>query len=257
LRRAFTLIELLVIVGIIAVMVATGVMSVRSGQDAARVRSAARGIYASIRRARAQALVTGKPTIISYGNTESDGEPVVKIEIHGVEIISSGGGEDAETLAGDSLRPEGASVSAADAGAAGESLAEHIFSPLSEEVLQGLRVKVQRGDKFQEDANGRVRQKSSISVWSTSGYVMEYLQARKKKPAAEGEDGAKEKPADAGDPPAEEEVSAVQWYTNGRVDPHRVWVYLDGRTPESGLMIDVDRFGSVRVLSGDGEDSGL
>jgi hypothetical protein len=34
-------------------------------------------------------------------------------------------------------------------------------------------------------------------------------------------------------------------------------VYLDGRTPESGLMIDVDRFGSVRVLSGDGEESGL
>lgn len=256
-RRAFTLIELLVIVGIIAVMVTAGVLSVRSGQDAARVRSATRGVYASIRRARAQALVTGKPTIISYVNTETDGEPAVKIEIHGVEIISSGGSGEAETLAGDPLRPQTAAVSASDAGSAGESLAEHIFSPLSEDVLRGLRVKVLREDKFQEDSTGKVRQKSSISVWSTSGYVMEYLQARKNKSAADGENDGKEKPPAADDDAAGEEVSAVQWYTNGRVDPHRIWVYLDGKTPESGLMIDVDRFGSVRVLSGGGGEAEL
>ena len=36
---------------------------------------------------------------------------------------------------------------------------------------------------------------------------------------------------------------------NGRCDPHRVWVYLDGTERERGLVVDVDMFGAARVLT--------
>ena len=51
----------------------------------------------------------------------------------------------------------------------------------------------------------------------------------------------------------DQEPVSVVWEANGRCDPHRVWVYLDGKRPESGLCIKVDRFGAAKVLSGDEE----
>jgi hypothetical protein len=44
------------------------------------------------------------------------------------------------------------------------------------------------------------------------------------------------------------------WETNGRTDPHQVWIYPDGSAPENGLLIRVDRFGAVKVVSGDGRE---
>ena len=46
----------------------------------------------------------------------------------------------------------------------------------------------------------------------------------------------------------QEPVSLV-WEANGRCDPHRVLVYLDGKNPESGLCINIDRFGAAKVVS--------
>jgi hypothetical protein len=43
------------------------------------------------------------------------------------------------------------------------------------------------------------------------------------------------------------------WETNGRVEPHRVWVYADGFRPEDGFMIKVDRFGGMKIY-GRGEE---
>ena len=59
-------------------------------------------------------------------------------------------------------------------------------------------------------------------------------------------------------PPAnsdeDQEPVSLVWEANGRCDPHRVWVYLDGKKPESGLCIKVDRFGAAKILSGEEED---
>jgi len=40
------------------------------------------------------------------------------------------------------------------------------------------------------------------------------------------------------------------------VEPHKVWIYADGKKPESGLCIKVDSFGAAKVVSGDGRDEG-
>ena len=52
----------------------------------------------------------------------------------------------------------------------------------------------------------------------------------------------------------DEEVSVV-WETNGAVEPHRIWIYPDGKKPEDGLQLNVDSFGAVKVLAGDGRES--
>ena len=48
-----------------------------------------------------------------------------------------------------------------------------------------------------------------------------------------------------------QEPVSIVWEANGRCDPHRVWVYLDGSTPDKGLCIKVDRFGAAKVVSDD------
>ena len=69
-------------------------------------------------------------------------------------------------------------------------------------------------------------------------------------------DKKEEKEAEAA-PAEEREVEPLQapvqlvWQANGRCDPHRVWVYLDGTERESGLVIDVDMFGAVKLLTPD------
>ena len=55
---------------------------------------------------------------------------------------------------------------------------------------------------------------------------------------------------DAGD---QEPVSVV-WEVNGRTEPHKVWIFPDGSSPENGLCISIDRFGAAKVLGGDEED---
>ena len=50
------------------------------------------------------------------------------------------------------------------------------------------------------------------------------------------------------------EPVSIVWETNGRVEPHRVWIYPDGARPEDGLSIKVDAFGAAKVVSGDGRD---
>lgn len=50
-----------------------------------------------------------------------------------------------------------------------------------------------------------------------------------------------------------QEPVSIVWEVNGRTEPHQVWIYRDGSTPEKGLSIKVDRFGGAKVL-GLGED---
>lgn len=261
------MIELLVIVGIIAVMVTMGILNVRSGQGASRLRSATRDVYASIRRARSQALVTGQSTVLTYSTEAGEDTSAVKIEIHGAKLISEGNpsapveslsGMPVETGAGDPLPPAPAGGEDSATGG-GESLEEILFSPLSEEVVTGLRLKVELEDRVSEDDYSARQRKSKVSVFSNVDYILGMFKT------ARGENGGKEDAAAAGtekkdvsaaDETFDEPVS-VLWSTNGRVDPHRVWIYLDGTRPESGLMIKVDRFGAAQVLSGDGRETEL
>ena len=86
-KRAFTLIELLVIIAIMGLMVTVGIVSVRSGQGAARVKGATRDVYAAIRHARSTALVTGQRVIVNYSNEMVDGEVMAKVEVVAAKIM--------------------------------------------------------------------------------------------------------------------------------------------------------------------------
>ena len=282
-RRGFTLIELLVIVAILATMVTIGVGSIRSGQGAARVKGATRDIYAAIRHARSTALVTGQPAIITYSTVEEDGEVLAKVEITSAKLFSSDVDRSKlETLSGEPLKAEGrelvhieksgASSDAKPAGASGdaatnesegETIEEILFSPMDAEIVKGMRLKVVKDGDEDDSSSDDGGRKPRISVFSNVDYLIGRFkdakaEAAKKEAAEKGEADASAAKGAASAKPGEEpqEPVSVVWETNGRVDPHKVWVYADGQKPEDGLLIRIDRFGAAKVVSGDGREDG-
>ena len=273
-RRAFTLIELLAVVAIMGIMVAAGVVSVFCGQGAARVKGATRDIFAAIRRARSTALVTGKPAIVSYSTGTEDGEPVAKVEIISATLFSDGVDPSrVQTLSGEPVKGLEDAASAPSAPAAdgeggaesaereGQSVEEILFSPIRTDVVRGMCLKVVKGDEV--DAQAEVGRKPRLSVFSNVDFLIgRYNEAKSSSAAATEAETSRggEKPsaeeAFAGGDEATAEPVQVVWETNGRVEPHMVWVYARGRRPEDGLLIKVDRFGAAKVLSGDGREDG-
>ena len=285
-RRAFTLIELLVICAILATMTAIGVGSILSGQGMARVKGATRDVYAAIRHARSTALVTGQQVLVSYSNEKIDDEPAVKIDVVAAKIMaaSSGGvkpqpyyvmdykdlpqaaaekrelvhirGANAKPAVSDGKAGEGTS-SAEESD--GNTIEEILFSPMDASVVKGMRVKVLKGDEALTDETA-VQTKSRISVFSNVDYLKSrYQEAKAAEAKAKVEDKSQTSGGDAASPlggsanDMEETVSVV-WETNGAVEPHRIWIYPDGKKPEDGLMLNVDQFGAIKVLGGDGSD---
>lgn len=260
-RSGFTLIELLIIIGIIATMVSISVLSVRQGQASARIRGASRDIFALIRQARSIALVSEEPSIITYSNEIIDSEPCAKVEIVSSKKLRVETVDSAETLSGERISfyegeeqgspPSDESVDDS-AGAvleesSGLSTDEVLFEPMSEELLRGIRLKVEPIETVEETSFGRKRQ--NISVFSNVDYLLgQYSEAKKKE--KQNESSLKEDaPSTQEESLEEEEPVRVVWQVNGRCDPHRLWIYPDGKEPEDGIVIEVDVFGVAKVLS--------
>ena len=270
-RRAFTLIELLVIVAILATMVSIGVGSILSGQGMARVKGATRDVYAAIRHARSVALVTGQRVLVNYSNRKVDDETCVKIEVVAAKIMNADANrtkptpywvEDYKELAqkyelmhvrkpgeGEDEKPETSDV--------GETIEEILFSPMDSSVVKGMRILVKKGDEALADETTE-QARSRISVFSNVDYLQNrYKEAKQEAKAMDevnqtsGGDAASPLGGSVND--MDGEVSVV-WETNGAVEPHRIWVYPDGKKPEDGLMLNVDSFGAVKVLDGDGRE---
>ena len=255
LRRAFTLLEILAVVAIISVFVATAVVGLNSGTDAARLRGSARDVFAAMRQARSTALVTQNPCVITYSNATVDGEPCAKVEIVSARMFGASSVTSAQTLSGETVQigDEGEG-----SGEGGETMEEILFAPMSEDVVRGIAVKVlKEGESLDATDRDAERQKPKISVFSNVDYLVgRYNEAKKE--AAEKE---KEESADGGGQEASsnggsasddgegESSASVVWEVNGRCEPHRVWVYIAGKSPESGLQIKVDRFGAVKIVS--------
>ena len=265
-RRAFTLIEIIVVVAILAIMATAAVVGVRSGQDAARVKGATRDIMAAIRHARSMALVMMQPAIITY-STERDGDDVcAKITVDGAKLMSSGSSDTVQTLSGEIVHRDGSKVEDVKKPAVGEdepkellgdsggdSVEDVLFAPISSEVVRGVRIKVLTGDELAETTKAETEQKSAnrISVFSNVDYLLGKYKEKKTedaKAASEQSVEQQETSPTAGSGEDQEPVSLV-WEANGRCDPHRVLVYLDGKNPESGLCINIDRFGAAKVVS--------
>ena len=265
-RRAFTLIEILTVVAIIAIMVTASVASVRSGQNAARVKSATRDIFATIRHARSVALITQQPSVITYSTETVDGEVCAKVEIVTAKLLDDLSVKEATTLAGDAVRIGGGDDTAAEEkgkdgeavadNGEGQSVADILFAPISSEVVKGLRLKVTKGSETLSDEEMSADQrKSMISAWGTASGIIESYRKSQEKLAAEKAAKEKEESAAASEDAATEkqEPVSVVWEVNGRTEPHRVWIYRDGSSPEKGLSIKIDRFGAAKVI-GLGED---
>ena len=260
-RRAFTLIELLVIVAIMATMVSVSVVSIRAGQSSARIKGATRNVMASIRHARSMALVMMQPAIVTYSTTTVDEEVCAQVKVEGAKLADSHKASDVvETLSGELIHRDGTEVKRNAKGSLGEDeepvLAEGdgqtvmdvLFEPISTEVVRGVRIKVAVGDdlpQFEQE-----EKKNKISIFSNVDYLLgkyrDQKQAEKKK--AEEESASANAPAKVDE---DQEPVSIVWEANGRCDPHRVWVYLDGSSPEKGLCIKVDRFGAAKVVSDD------
>lgn len=264
LRRTggFTLIELLVIVAIIGIMATTAVVSITSGQRAVRVKGAARDVFAAIRQARSVALVTQQPVILKYSTGSDGGEPVAKVEIVSAKLMDSQADRSGvQTVTGgpvpgssrELVHVEKEEPAAAKEAEGGASMEEILFAPVNEEVVRGMRLKVLRGDESLEPAEGALSRKK-ISIFSNVDYLIgrydeARAEARKKEEEKKAAEERSASPA-SGDEGTAEEVKIV-WESNGRVEPHKVWIYPDGKNPQDGLMVKVDAFGGAKVLSGD------
>lgn len=264
-RGAFTLIELLVIVAIIGIMVMTAVLGVVAGQKAVRVKGATRDVFAAIRQARSVALVTQQPVIIKYSTGSENGEPIAKVEIVSTKLMDTQTDRSGlQTVTGGPLprsgrepvnvekTDEGESGPAADGG--GTSVEEILFAPVHEEVVRGMRLRVLHGDESLEPVAGGATRKK-ISIFSNVDYLLGRYDAARAAAKKQEEENRKEEEsfdssASDGDEGTLEEVKIV-WESNGRVEPHKVWIYPDGKNPQDGLMVKIDAFGGAKVLSGD------
>ena len=271
----------MVVVAIIGLVLTMGISSISAGKRAARVKGAARDVHAAVRHARSVALVTGQRVLVNFSNVTVDDEVMAKVEVVSAKIINSDAnrpepqpyyvmeykelaqrakaGEEYELV---HIRKSGEKEGAkAESSGEGETIEEYLFSPMSEEAVLGMRILVKKGDDELTDETD-VQARSRISVFSN----VDYLQDRYKEAKA---DSAKaESEAEVGGRGGEKnnagkvsgsvndmdgEVSVV-WETNGAVEPHRIWIYPDGGKPEDGLLLDVDRFGAIKVLNGDGKE---
>lgn len=271
-RKAFTLVELLVIIAIMGAMATVSVLSIRSGQGAARMKGASRDIFATVRQARSVALVTQQPAIITYSETEVDGEKCARVEINSAKLVSTKGVVKAETLAGDVVYVGGDGESAEETtkvefgedGASvtttkgGESIEEVLFAPMADEIVKGVRIKVTIGDELLEVQEREATRAAKVSVFSNVDYLLgKFSEAEERKAAdakaKEAEDaGAQDSGGAASAYDLQEKVSVV-WEVNGRCEPHRIWVYEDGSDPDKGLCISVDRFGAAKIVSSEDE----
>lgn len=270
-RRAFTLIELLVIVAIIGTMITVAVVSVQRGQEYARLRGAVRTVFATVRQARSIALVTQRPSIISFSTANTENGAQSKVEITSAQLMKTKTGVRARSLTGEwrvlgddapvlppkpgaQTTDDGAGVPAAKP--SGRTVEEVLFSPVSEEVLEGICIKVVKDEEdFVDSFSGADEVKrSKISVFSNADFLLQRFNSAKEAAKKKSENAADGDTAEVELNPADiEEEAKVVWQTNGRSEAHKIYVYTEGSDEKDAWVIRIDKFGGVKVLE-DGEE---
>lgn len=268
-RRAFTLIELLVIIGILAAVTGMAAISVRRNQDAVRLRVASRAAFASVRLARSTALVTQKPSVLTFSTVQAgeSGAWQSKITIESANIIDKSAPAGGRTLDGewinfgeDSAGADGADADAADSGG-GESVQEILFKPVEKEVLKDVCIKVEmdRDDTLpMADGEADEARTSRISIYSNVDYLLGRYREKQAAAAAEAAKAADAQAAETGTPAVRDETEecSIAWQVNGRCEPHRIRIYEPGADPRDGWLIRVDRFGAAKVYAPGEQETG-
>ena len=284
-RGAFTLLELLTVIAILGLLTAVAVISVARGQGAARMKGSVRDVFATVRIARSTALVTQQPCVITFSTEKTEDGCSSKVEIDRANMFTGGSATRARTLGGEWRDISGGDSDDAgkrrdarsagrsdgrDSGSAeeqqpepqseGESMEEILFAPVSAEVFKGICIKVLTEDEELEDSREIDEAKRSmISTFSNVDFLLgkyRAAKAKEKEAARAAEEQNAQTPAapSAGAAGAETGSKSVIWQTNGRSDPHTIYVYREGSDPATdGWRIEVDRFGAAKIFA-PGED---
>ena len=283
-RAGFTLIEIMIVVGIIAIMLASAVMSVASGRGAVRVKEATRGVIQLSRYASALALLRQRPVVVTFFK---DGK--VEVRISGEATGSDAAGKPADPLyrevdskatltaaeyqAESSEDEDAASVAAkgkgsspTDAGSEGKPVSSdektryfYTRRVLDPELLakedaygeyEGVTFKVEVLGEDGEPLDPAVAAARSLprperKSAANASLFMDGVQIWD-----DGDEADKKQQAGAEDAPV-----SVTYETNGNVNPHRIIIRLEGESDaEEGLAINISRSGKATV--GDDEEEG-
>ena len=281
-RSGFTLIEIMIVVGIIAIMLASAVMSVASGRGAVRIKEATRGVVQLSRYASALALLRQRPVVVTFlhsgkvevrisgdatdpGDIGKPSDPIYR-EVDGKATLTASEyaaeDDDEEATSANSKRK---GAPAKDAGSGGNAQ----VSDEKKGYFYSRRV-LDPDILAKEDADGEYEGVTfTVEVLGEDGEPLDPAVAaslslprpkRKAKSNASlfidgvriGDDGeAKEEEDESGtNPPV-----SVTYETNGNVNPHRIIVRLEGESEsDEGFAINISRSGKATV--GDDEETG-
>ena len=261
-RAGFTLIEILIVVGIIAIMLASAVMSVASGRGAVKVKEATRGVVQLSRYASSLALLRQRPVVITFhrngkvevrisGESTGSGEKGTPADPIYLEVNGEATQTAAEIVAEQEEEGSGAEAGSASSDADKEKkgffYTRQALNPdeLAKEDAEG----VYDGISFAVEVLGEDGEPLPPELAAARSLRQP---ERKKSPVdvfnsldLQNED---EEVVEDDEPPV-----SVTYETNGNVNPHRIIVRLkDASESDEGFAINVSRSGKVSV--GDDED---
>ena len=269
-RTGFTLIEILIVVGIIAIMLASAVMSVASGRGAVKVKEATRGVVQLSRYASSLALLRQRPVVITFHKKGK-----VEVRISGEATGSGEKGAPADPIyleVNGETTQTAAEIAAEAAEDASEESLESSSSNMKEEKKGFFytRQALNPDELAKEDAEGEYEGvELTVEVLGEDGEPLPPEIAatlslrqpeREKKPAFEvfnsldlhtGKE-EDEKTSDYDEPPV-----SVTYETNGTVNPHRIIVRLkDASESDEGFAINISRSGKATVGEDDNDSKG-
>ena len=269
-RAGFTLIEIMIVVGIIAIMLASAVMSVASGRGAVQVKEATRGVIQLSRYAAALALLRQRPVVVTFHHngkievrisgeatgsdaTGSPSDPIYR-EVDGKTTLTAAeySAENEEVVDELPEKKRGSNAAAGEEGGASSSATDekkgYFYSRrvLDPEVLA------------KEDTEGQYEGVTfTVEVLGEDGEPLDrdlaaarsLRQPKRERKNADGETMEEELEEET-EPPV-----SVTYETNGNVNPHRIIVRLaDESEAEEGFAINISRSGKATV--GDDEEEG-
>ena len=262
-RAGFTLIEIMIVVGIIAIMLASAVMSVASGRGAVRVKEATRGVIQLSRYASALALLRQRPVVITFHRKGK-----IDVRISGEMAGADGIGTPSDPIYRevDGKTTITAQEVAEDAKEVAEGKEETGTGALTEKEKKSFFYTRQVLDPSvlaQEDAEGEYEGVTfTVEVLGEDGEPLDPVVANsrslprpkreKKSDASLFIDGAQ---IDDKGQPEEDQLESeadppvsVTYEPNGNVNPHRVIVRLESESDaEEGFAINISRSGKATV----------
>ena len=268
-RAGFTLIEILIVVGIIAIMLASAVMSVASGRGAVQVKEATRGVVQLSRYASALALLRQRPVVVTFHK-----EGKVEVRISGESTGSGEIGKPSDPIyqeVNGEVTQTAAEIAAEaeEEGTDDASASSTKGDPKDEKKgFFYTRQALNPEELAKEDAEGEYDGvEITVEVLGEDGEplppelaaALSLKQPERKKLEVDvfnSLDIGKEDEKDEDSEPEEDDLPvSVTYETNGNVNPHRIIIRLkDASATDEGFAINISRSGKATVGEDDEDD---